>query len=348
LSPAVLSTYLAPLRRRRGAAAVIAVLVAVGILAPQGASAAPDRAKPTVSSIAAQLDRLAQQAETLAEQYNANQLAITTQQRQFDGARVRQAAAEAQYEAARKRFIPMVVAQYEDGGFDTVGAMLTSDDPAAYLDSLATQNLVSQHWADVLDQLTAARHRAERAAHAADNLLTSARQARATLDDKRQAVRDQTAKYQRLLSVLTAAQRAAYSTRGAPTTAEITAALATPAPTPAAKRAVQFAVDQVGKPYVWAATGPASYDCSGLTMAAWAHAGVKLPHFSAAQYTHGKHVGYNQVEPGDLVFLYSDLHHVEMYVGAGLAVSAPQEGEDVKFVHLSDYRADFSGATRPS
>jgi cell wall-associated NlpC family hydrolase len=81
-------------------------------------------------------------------------------------------------------------------------------------------------------------------------------------------------------------------------------------------------------------------------MAAWARAGVALPHFSAAQYTHGRHVGFADLEPGDLVFLYGDIHHVEMYVGGGLAISAPQEGEDIKFVRVADYRDVFYGATR--
>ena len=81
-------------------------------------------------------------------------------------------------------------------------------------------------------------------------------------------------------------------------------------------------------------------------MAAWATAGVALPHLASAQYNYGTHVGYSDLRPGDLVFLYSDIHHVEISIGNGLAVSAPQPGENVKIVRVADSLTDFYGATR--
>lgn len=335
-----------PHLRSRRLLGVLAALLAAATLAPYGAAASPKAPKPTVASITAQLDRLAGKAEALTEQYNGSRLEVGRQQRALATARARRAAADRDFAAARRQLMPMIVAQYQSGGFDSVSAILTSADPGAYVDKLATQALMTRHWADVLAEVKDARAEADRADAEAQDRLAAAQQAENVLTHKRQQVRGQIAKYQRLLGVLTAAQREAYSSRGAPTAAEITAALRTPAPSKAAQRAVNFAVAQVGKPYVWAAVGPDAFDCSGLTMAAWAHAGVSLPHFSAAQFTRGRHVGFDHLRPGDLVFLYSDLHHVEMYVGAGLAVSAPQEGEDVKFVRMADYRSDFSGATR--
>lgn len=83
-------------------------------------------------------------------------------------------------------------------------------------------------------------------------------------------------------------------------------------------------------------------------MAAWAQAGVTLPHLAAAQYNYGTRVAYNSLRPGDLVFLYGDIHHVEIYIGNGLAVSAPQPGENVKVVRVADWLSDFHGATRLS
>ena len=76
-----------------------------------------------------------------------------------------------------------------------------------------------------------------------------------------------------------------------------------------------FALAQIGKPYVFAASGPNAYDCSGLTMAAWGKAGVQLPHFAAYQYNMGHHVSRSQLEPGDLVFFYPGIQHVAMYIG---------------------------------
>jgi cell wall-associated NlpC family hydrolase len=271
---------------------------------------------------------------------------VAREQRAIARAQRAQRAAEAEYETTHAQFVALAVAQYEDGSLDSLGALLASADPATALANLASQQLIARHSAEVLRQVDRARRRAEAARNAAAQLLRVARQARQQLTARRGAVLARTAQYQALLSDLTVAQQAAYVSMGAPTRAEIRIALSAPAPSAAAARAVAFAVRQIGKPYVWGAAGPDAYDCSGLTMAAWAHAGVSLPHYSAAQYNYGRHVSWSQLAPGDLVFLYSDLHHVEIYVGGGLAISAPQEGEPVKYVRVADYRADFYGATR--
>lgn len=131
-----------------------------------------------------------------------------------------------------------------------------------------------------------------------------------------------------------------------PSPARIQQGLAAAAPSARARTAVAFALAQVGKPYVFGAVGPGAFDCSGLTMASWAAAGVRLPHYSFSQSRRGQRVDYKNLEPGDLIFLYSDWHHVEIYLGDGLAISAPQEGENVKIIELKDYRTDFVGGAR--
>jgi peptidoglycan DL-endopeptidase CwlO len=118
-----------------------------------------------------------------------------------------------------------------------------------------------------------------------------------------------------------------------------------PAPSGGAATAIATARAQLGKPYVYAAAGPNSFDCSGLTMFAWASAGVSLPHSSAAQYASLPHVSQDQLAPGDLVFYGSPIHHVGMYLGGGMYIHAPQTGDVVK---ISPYmRSDFAGAARP-
>lgn len=129
---------------------------------------------------------------------------------------------------------------------------------------------------------------------------------------------------------------------------------ADPAPQPAngggggggdrASTAVRVAMDQLGKPYVWAADGPNSFDCSGLMMYAWARAGVSLPHSSRAQYEQGRHVGRSELQPGDLVFFGSPIHHVGMYIGGGSYVAAPQTGDVVSVRDMG--RGDYTGAIR--
>ena len=99
---------------------------------------------------------------------------------------------------------------------------------------------------------------------------------------------------------------------------------------PGAASAVRFAMSQLGKPYVWGAAGPGSFDCSGLMLSAWAAAGHSLPHSSRSQYSSTTRVPISQIKPGDLVFFGSPIHHVGMYVGNGQMVEAPHRGASVK------------------
>jgi cell wall-associated NlpC family hydrolase len=134
----------------------------------------------------------------------------------------------------------------------------------------------------------------------------------------------------------------------APTTAPSPEPAPAPAPPPvsgAAGIAVQTAYDQLGKPYQYAAAGPDSFDCSGLTQYAWAAAGVYLPHSSQMQYSSLPHVSIEALQPGDLVFYGSPIHHVGIYVGGGSYIHAPQTGDVVKISTI--YRSDFAGAARP-
>jgi cell wall-associated NlpC family hydrolase len=119
-----------------------------------------------------------------------------------------------------------------------------------------------------------------------------------------------------------------------------------PATSPGAATAVRAALSQLGLPYRFAASSPgAAFDCSGLTMWAWGQAGVSLPHFAAAQYAMLPHVARDELQPGDLVFFYSDLSHVGIYIGNGQFVHAPRTGDVVKISPLAG--RNFVGAARP-
>jgi cell wall-associated NlpC family hydrolase len=118
-----------------------------------------------------------------------------------------------------------------------------------------------------------------------------------------------------------------------------------PPPTGQAAVAVKAAEAQLNKPYQYAAAGPDSFDCSGLTMFAWAKAGVSMAHFAATQYSQFPHVPIGQLAPGDLVFYGSPIHHVGMFVGNGKMIEAPHTGAFVRYSSI--YRSDFVGASRP-
>lgn len=118
-----------------------------------------------------------------------------------------------------------------------------------------------------------------------------------------------------------------------------------PPPASGASAAVEFARRQIGKPYEYGAAGPDSYDCSGLTMSAWRAGGRSLSHSSSAQYGEVTHVSMSQLEPGDLLFYGSPIHHVGIYVGGGQMIEAPHSGTVVRYASI--YRSDFVGAGRP-
>jgi peptidoglycan DL-endopeptidase CwlO len=114
--------------------------------------------------------------------------------------------------------------------------------------------------------------------------------------------------------------------------------------------AIAFALAQLGEPYVWGATGPGSWDCSGLTMGAWEHAGVQLPHYSVAQYEQTRHISADELRPGDLIFWADDpndpstIFHVAMYLGNGLMIHAPRTGKPVKLENVYYWETpDFFG-----
>ena len=112
-----------------------------------------------------------------------------------------------------------------------------------------------------------------------------------------------------------------------------------------------YARAQIGKPYQWAADGPSSFDCSGLTMRAWQQGGVSLPHYSVAQYEQSAKVSLTDLRVGDLVFFASDpgdhrtIYHVGLYIGGGQMIEAPYTGENVRISSI--WRSSLFGAARP-
>ena len=118
-----------------------------------------------------------------------------------------------------------------------------------------------------------------------------------------------------------------------------------PPVSPNAGAVVAFARAQLGKPYAFATAGPATFDCSGLTMAAWASVGVRMPHYSGSQASISSKIAFSQLQPGDIVVFYSDLHHVGLYIGGGMMIHAPQTGDVVKIAPA--WRDTFQWGVRP-
>jgi cell wall-associated NlpC family hydrolase len=336
------------LARRVRPLIALAALGAAVTVAPTLAYAAPHAApyaQPSVASVEKQLGELALKNTRLVEKFDRAQMAVQRREKAAKAALASAAKASAAYRTAHEEFAQVVQAQYESGSFGAAGALLDSSSGSNYMDRLDTLDMVTTHTAQVVEGVSQARDTASQAVSKADTLLASARKQRDALGKQRKAVEKQIRKYQTLLSTLTSAQQYAYQ-RSVNPSVSVGSLHLTKASTAAAQRAVQFALDQVGKPYVFGAAGPGSYDCSGLTMASWAQGGVSLPHSAADQYNYGHHVSRSELQPGDLIFFYQPIGHVTIYIGSGMMVSAPTEGESVSVVPLSSFDSSYTGATR--
>ena len=348
--------------------AVIIGIVAAGsaaFLIPTIAAAVPrDPATDTIASVTQRLDNLSKQSESLAEKYNGAQITLTARQKAAGKAQSAFRSAAATYQTARAQLTNTLKSQYEGAQFSTAGALLTSTNEANYLDKVEALNLLNAHRSAVVAELITARANADKAQEAAADALQKAKSVRDLVSKQRADVEAKTKKYTDLLATLNAQQQEQYRDRNAPTAAQLAttqttqalpAAPAQPAAPPAvgggsakAQIAVAYARAQLGKPYVFAAAGPDAFDCSGLTMMAWAAAGVSLPHYAPTQMQYGSTVPIDvgAMLPGDLIFLYPDIGHVEIYAGNGMAISAPQPGDVVKYVSVAYDMPNIVGVRR--
>jgi cell wall-associated NlpC family hydrolase len=225
----------------------------------------------------------------------------------------------------------------------TLDLMLTSDSADEFVSSLGTMDAIADHTGDAITEVSVAAEDAETARAAAQAAADEAAASVERLEDQQADLEARIAEYEEQYEQLTARDRAAVSrAHGGDAVATPKAAAA---PSGAAQTAVDTALAQVGDPYVWAAAGPNSFDCSGLTQYAYAAAGVSLPHSSSMQSQTGTPVSRSELQPGDLVFFYSPVSHVGMYIGNGQMVHASTSGQPVKVASL-DSMGNYNSARR--
>jgi cell wall-associated NlpC family hydrolase len=329
-----------------------AALSAVLLLIPAAFAAPQAPNPPTVGSVQQQLSTLALQNTRLIEQFDQVQIDVQATQRASDKAAKAALAAQATFDQASTLVAAIATSEYENGAFSTAGALLSCKSGQRCLDELQTLQAMSANSAKVISQVSKDKAAADASRRTAMDLFKRATGKLVSITKLRETVQQRVNQQLSLLASLTLPQRAAYQQATGPSsayvpTSTLVASLSATSASKAAVAAVKFALAQVGKPYVWGAAGPDSYDCSGLTMASWAAAGVSLPHSSEAQFSVGQPVGTTQLLPGDLLFFYGPSpSHVTIYIGGGLMVSAPTEGQNVLVTSLSQFSSDYSGARR--
>jgi cell wall-associated NlpC family hydrolase len=240
------------------------------------------------------------------------------------------------------------------GQNSTFQALLTSRSADEFVGQVSTLQKIAGHQTEILDQANAAGTAAARAQSSATAAVAKAKATYDTVAAQQAQLQGEVNKFQADLDRLSAAQRqAAIAAAGAgdathaSRSEDRSAAPAGPvvASSAAAQTAVDTALAQRGKPYIWAAAGPSSFDCSGLMQYAYKAAGISLPHSSLAQSTMGTAVAKSDLQPGDLVFFYSPVSHVGMYIGNGQFVQAPTAGDVVKVTNL-DSMSGYHNARR--
>ena len=317
----------------RAAVGVTAAALASVTLMSESANAAP--AKPSISEVKKQIDTLNQQAEVATQQYDQAQEA-TSQARTKANQLLAQVAQKTQKMNETRRVLgQFATAQYRDGGLDQTTQLLLSDDPEQFLEQSHMLDRLSSTQEQALETFKVQQEQANIQRAQATASLGELTTQQGKLATQKKNVDAKLAAAQKLLNSLNAEQKQKLAAL-TPSTASATKNYTYNGPASGrAAAAIQFALAQRGKPYARGATGPGSYDCSGLTQAAYAAAGVKIGRTTWDQVKDGVAVSEADLRPGDLVFFYSSIEHVGIYLGNGQIVHAPHTGATVEIAPMS-------------
>ncbi|MEW2080594.1 NlpC/P60 family protein [Streptomyces sp. NPDC005283] len=363
-----------------------AALASVTLLSTQSANAAPAEPKPSVEEVQKKVDDLYRQAGTATEKYNKAKESTDEKRREVDQLLDDAAKRTDKLNESRRTLGNYAAAQYRTGAVTPTAALLLADSPQAYFDQTQLMDRMTDRQRTVIDDYETQRAAAAKQRAEATKSLESLTDSQQALRTSKREVQAKLSEARSLLSKLTAEEKARLAAierekeEAARRKAEAKAKEEAQARADAeaerkrqeqeqpgtgtgagtgtgsgtvdsryaakADKVLSFARSQLGKPYVWGATGPSSYDCSGLTQAAWKAAGVDLPRTTWDQVKVGTRVATKDLLPGDLVFFYDDISHVGIYIGDGKMIHAPKPGANVR--EESIYYMPIYGSVRPA
>ncbi|WP_437011106.1 NlpC/P60 family protein [Streptomyces sp. enrichment culture] len=333
-----------------------AALVCAILLSPGPGYAAPDEPGPqddkSIEDIRAELDGLYREAEVATEAYNAANEKAAEQEKRLTVLRKDLTRAEKRVKDLRDLAGAAARTQYRGGDLAATGIqLLLGDHPDQALDEASQARQAMRGLVNVSETQKTARQELSEQTEAATKELRELKSSRADKAAAKQKIEKKIATAERIEAGLEAEQtrRLAALERQRAREAEARwtqsggssggsagkgkgsggAPGGGTQASGAAAKAVGFAMAQIGKPYVWGAVGPSSYDCSGLTSAAWAAAGHPIPRTSQAQWGGLTRVSLSSARPGDLIIYYNDATHVGMYIGGGQIVHAPRPGRSI-------------------
>ncbi|HEV2928839.1 MAG TPA: NlpC/P60 family protein [Propionibacteriaceae bacterium] len=339
----------ARLRIRTLTAAAVATITAL-VVVPGVGYADP---QPTMESVQAQVDQLNTEAAMAAERYNDARLKLDEVQQKLASAQALAGTQEQKVASARSGLAAFASATYRTGGIDPTVLLVASEDPEEFLASSSSLARLTDRQAASLRSVIAERTQLQQDNALVAEQLGDLAEAKAEVERQKSEIDSKLAQAEQVLNTLKeeerqrllAAQRAARDQERAAADAARAAApepeeerpTYTGSASGAAAVAVAFAYDQLGDRYVYGASGPNAWDCSGLTMMAWQAGGKSLPHYSAGQYSTATPIKIGDLRPGDLLFWGSkpsSIYHVALYVGDGMMIHAPRTGRNVEEVSM--------------
>ncbi|MFD3946555.1 NlpC/P60 family protein [Streptomyces sp. NPDC058579] len=315
----------------------VTVLTAAAATAATAFGAVPASADPvgTPASTRATVDRLFEEAEQATEGYNKADERADGLRRTVAQARDSVARGQERVNRMRDALGSVAGAQYRSGGIDPAIALLLSADPDSYLERASVLDRVAVRQGLELGRLKDEQRRLNQERTEATRLLAELELSRTQVAQHKRTVERKLAEARRLLQSLTAEEREDFEGRASRSGRDGLGELPPLADLgPASSRAAAAVIaarSAIGKPYVWGATGPSGFDCSGLMVWSYRQAGISLPRTSQAQRHAGRQVPLSQAQPGDLVTYRGDASHVGIYAGNGQVIHAPYPGARVRY-----------------
>ena len=342
---AFVASHRRPKQPSRARVTVLTTAAAAAVvLSANAANAAPSE-KPNKDEVKTKVDKLYEEAEQATEKLDGAKEKQQKLQKQIGALQDNVARGQEELNELRDGLGSMASAQYRTGGIDPSVALFLSSNPDDFLDKASAMDQLSAQQVESLKkvqekQRSLAQQRAEASAKLKDLADT-----RAELAKKKKEVQAKLGSAQKLLNSLTAQERAKLASEEqerATRASERVDLGDTPPASGRAGAAFAAAKTKLGTPYVYGATGPSSFDCSGLTSWAYAQAGVTIPRTSQAQANAGTRI-YSQsdLQVGDLVIFYGDQHHVGLYAGNGQVLHAPRTGTVVRYESIGNMPFQF-------
>ncbi|MEU8506165.1 NlpC/P60 family protein [Streptomyces brevispora] len=348
-----MASHRRPKNPSRARVTVLTVTAAAAVvLSSQAANADP---KPTKSEVKAKVDKLNHEAEVATEYYNGAKEKQDKLEKQVAALQDKAARGQQELNALRAGLGSIAAAQYRSGGIDPSVQLFLASDPDTFLDQASALDQLTARQSDSLAKIQAKQRTLAQERKEAQDKLSDLADIRKTLGEKKKQQQARLAEAQRVLNTLTAAERqqmrddaaaasraAGEKVRASRTTGD-RVELGNEVPASAlGAAALRAAETRIGKPYQWQATGPNSFDCSGLTQWAYAQAGVQITRTTYTQINQGTRVGQSQLKPGDLVF-FNNNTHVGLYAGNNTVLHAPYTGANVRYESMSTIGSFLAG-----